>query len=225
MKASCATNSCHRRGRQQNQAAATCCYDVSSCLCLYLAGSIAEASTQLHMDTNSPVSWVFKSDSTSASLGLTSQPVHASPASLNRSPHWTAHAQSPSTPQTYTSPLSPRQSVVQQLGSPYGPASASPQGHSVLGRSNSAARSQDLLLPMMPSTEDSKLHATVSGLRFALQEAQLQLGHSQHQVKLQTQANICCPCACTAVMAAHSGCCRVTYSAESQTFPAYLLWT
>ncbi len=35
---------------------------------------------------------------------------------------------------------------------------------------------------MMPSTEDSKLHATVSGLRFALQEAQLQLGHSQHQV-------------------------------------------
>ncbi|KAL0051734.1 hypothetical protein WJX82_001143 [Trebouxia sp. C0006] len=35
---------------------------------------------------------------------------------------------------------------------------------------------------MMPSTEDSKLHATVSGLRFALQETQLQLGHAQHQV-------------------------------------------
>ncbi|DBA87569.1 TPA: hypothetical protein ACH3X1_004593 [Trebouxia sp. C0004] len=131
------------------------------------------------MDTPSPVSWIFKPESAGTSLA---QHTYLSPSSLNRSPHSFAHAQPPLTSQRHTSPMTPRASTMQQLGSPYRAAIVSPQSSVSTARAQSATQSQDLLLPMMPSTEDSKLHATVSGLRFALQETQLQLGHAQHQV-------------------------------------------
>ncbi len=40
----------------------------------------------------------------------------------------------------------------------------------------------DLLAPLLPSMEDGRLHATVSGLRVALQQAQQTLDHTQQQV-------------------------------------------
>ncbi len=139
------------------------------------------------MDTPSPVSWIFKPES----AGL-AQHTYLSPSSLNRSQHGSAHAQSPLTSHRHTSPMTPRASTAQQLGSPYRAATASPQSSASTARAQSATQSQDLLLPMMPSTEDSKLHATVSGLRFALQETQLQLGHAQHQAR--TSSTVSCFC-------------------------------
>lgn len=64
----------------------------------------------------------------------------------------------------------------------------SPQGSaSSLGVAKMVS-SQNLLLPLMPSTEDSKLHNTVSGLRFALQEAQLNADRLHQQVSAQLPA-------------------------------------
>ena len=139
------------------------------------------------MDTPSPVSWIFKPESAGTVLA---QHTYLSPSSLNRSPHSSAHVQSPLTSQRHTSPMTPRASTMQQLGSPYRAATASPQSGASTARAQSATQSQDLLLPMMPSTEDSKLHATVSGLRFALQETQLQLGHAKHQAR--TSSTVSC---------------------------------
>ena len=141
------------------------------------------------MDTPSPLSWIFKPESAGPNLA---QHTYLSPNSLNRSPHSSALAQSPLTSQRHTSPMTPRASTIQQPGSPYRAATASPQSSASTARIQSATQSQDLLLPMMPSTEDSKLHATVSGLRFALQETQLQLGHAQHQAR--TSSTLSCFC-------------------------------
>ena len=40
----------------------------------------------------------------------------------------------------------------------------------------------DLLAPLLPSMEDGRLHAAVSGLRVALQQTQQTLGYTQQQV-------------------------------------------
>ena len=143
------------------------------------------------MDMSSPVSWVFKPESTAPSASISAQHAFAASGSLTKSLGMPGHLQSPSTSQTYASPLTPRSTNTQQL-SPYKASSASPHRSSGLTRSQSATQSQDLLLPLMPSTEDSKLHATVSGLRYALQETQLQLSHSQHQARRQGSLAQCC---------------------------------
>ena len=136
------------------------------------------------MDMSSPVSWVFKPDSTAPTASISAQHTFTASGSLSKSPPMTGHLQSPSTSQTYASPLTPRSTNTQQL-SPYKASLARPHRASRLTRSQAATQSQDLLLPLMPSTEDSKLHATVSGLRYALQETQLQLSHSQRQARRQ----------------------------------------
>lgn len=142
----------------------------------------AERSLHSCMGTPSPVSWIFKPESSASHLPPSRQYQHVSPSSLTKLPLQPMAAHSPSASQTYANPLTPRAGGTNQLGSPYRAGSASPHSSSGLPRPQSSAQSQDLLLPMMPSTEDTKLHATVSGLRFALQEAQLQLSHSQQQV-------------------------------------------
>ena len=150
------------------------------------------------MDVPSPVSWVFRPDSAASTLSAISQPTYAASASLNKSPYKPVQLHSPSTSQTYTSPLTntsaspltPRSSSMHQLR--YKASTASPHRPCSLTKSQSAAQPQDLLLPLMPSTEDTKLHTVVSGLRYALQEAQLQLTHSQHQVRLSGSADCFC---------------------------------
>ena len=134
------------------------------------------------METASSVSWIFKPDSTVSHLTPNLSYQHASPGSLNKSPRQSAYTHSPTAYQAHTSPLTPRAGSATHVGSPYRAGSASPHSSNGL-RSQSTPVSQDLLLPMMPSTEDSKLHANVSGLRFALQDSQLQLSHSKQQVK------------------------------------------
>lgn len=136
------------------------------------------------MESGSSVSWVFKPDSIMSQLTPSQSYQHASPGSLNKSPHKSPHTHSPSTTQAYTSPLTPRAGSLHHAGSPYRAGSASPHSSASLPRHQSTPLSQDLLLPMMPSTEESKLHATVSGLRCALQDSQLQLSHSQQQVSI-----------------------------------------
>lgn len=144
------------------------------------------------MESGSSVSWVFKPDSIMSQLTPSQSYQHASPGSLNKSPHKSLYTLSPSTSPAYTSPLTPRAGSLRHVGCPYQAGSASPHSSAGLPRHQSTPLSQDLLLPMMPSTEESKLHATVSGLRFALQDSQLQLSHSQQQVSTNV-------CLCTAV--------------------------
>ena len=112
--------------------------------------------------------------------------LHASPGSLNRSPRKSPYTHSPSASQAYTSPLTSRAGSLHHAGSPYPAGSASPHSSAGFPRHQTALPSHDLLLPMMPSTEESKLHATVSNLRFALQDSQLQLSRSQQQVGIAT---------------------------------------
>lgn len=138
------------------------------------------------METASSVSWIFKPDKTMSLATPSHSYQHASSVSLNRSPHKSPYTHSPSTSQAYTSPLTPRAGSLNHAGSPYRAGSASPHSSAGFSRHQTAPPSQDLLLPMMPSTEESKLHASVSGLRFALQESQLQLSHSQQQVSIAT---------------------------------------
>lgn len=143
------------------------------------------------MEPASSLSWVFKPDSTMSQLTPSHSyqlPVTTTPSSLSRSPHKSTYSHSPSTSHTYTSPLTPRAGSLNHVGSPYRAGSASPHSSAGLPRPQSVPQSQDLLLPMMPSTEESKLHATVSGLRFALQDSQLQLGRSQQQVNFAVTA-------------------------------------
>lgn len=140
------------------------------------------------MEPASSLSWVFKPDSTMSQLTPSHSYQHATPGSLNKSPHKSTYSHSPSNSQAYTSPLTPRAGSLNHVGSPYRAGSASPHSSAGMPRHQSMPLSQDLLLPMMPSTEESKLHATVSGLRFALQDSQLQLGHSQQQVNFAVNA-------------------------------------
>lgn len=132
---------------------------------------------------------------------------HTTPSSLNKSPHKSSYSHSPSTSQAYTSPLTPRAGSLNHVGSPYRAGSASPHSSARLPRPQSMPLSQDLLLPMMPSTEESKLHSTVSGLRFALQDSQLQLGRSQQQVNivLELSDQLCARLATAYVSSLH-GC-------------------
>ena len=134
------------------------------------------------MEAPNSVPWTFKPDSTPVQSTPDRHYQRASPSSLSKLPRKATYLHSPSTSQTYTSPLTPRGGSMHQLETPYRAGSASPHNPAGLPRSHSTAHSQDLLLPMMPSTEDSKLHTTVSGLRFALQESQLHLSHAQQQV-------------------------------------------
>ena len=140
------------------------------------------------MEPASSLSWVFKPDSTTSQLTPSHSYQHTTPSSLNKSPHKSMYSHSPSTSQAYTSPLTPRGASLNHMESPYRAGSASPHSSAGLPRPQSVALSQDLLLPMMPSTEESKLHATVSGLRFALQDSQLQLGRSHQQVNIAVTA-------------------------------------
>lgn len=136
------------------------------------------------MEAPSSVPWTFKPDTTTLQSTPSRHYHHASPSSLSKLPLKAMYSHSPSTSQIYTSPLTPRSGSMNQLETPYRAGSASPHNSAGLPRSHSTAQSQDLLLPMMPSTEDSKLHVTVSGLRFALQESQLHLSHAQQQVSM-----------------------------------------
>lgn len=133
------------------------------------------------METANSVSWIFKPDSSTSQLAPNYN-QRASPGSLNKPSHQSTYTHSPSTSHAYTSPITPRAGSTSHVGSPYRTGSASPHSSAGLPRHQSTPLSQDLLLPMMPSTEESKLHATVSGLRFALQDSQLQLSHAQQQV-------------------------------------------
>ena len=69
-------------------------------------------------------------------------------------------------------------------------AATSPQAVLSCLPSRPAGSRGDLLAPLLPNMEDGRLHATVSGLRVALQQAQQTLEHTQQQVshKLGTSA-------------------------------------
>ena len=134
------------------------------------------------MSTPSTVSWVFKPANARSSLPPFNQPSPVTTTLAHWSPLATTSALSPAVSQIYSSPATPTSAATRLDSTSHRAVPISPQGSA---SSNGPARlvsSQDLLLPLMPSTEDSKLHNTVSGLRFALQQAQLNVDSLQQKV-------------------------------------------
>ena len=136
------------------------------------------------MTNPSTISWAFKPENARSGLPPLSHPAS------DRSPLASASALSPHVSQIFSSPATPS-SAASRLGStphravafsPHRPAPLSPQDSAGSNGPSKIILSQDLLLPLMPSMEDSKLHNTVSGLRFALQQAQLNADSLQLKV-------------------------------------------
>lgn len=145
------------------------------------------------MSSPGTVSWVFKPENTCSGLPPLIQPTPPSTVFPPWSPLAAASTLSPAASLIYSSPTTPSSAAIKQDGTPQGragpinsqirAAAISPQGSVCSNGPAKRMPSHDLLLPLMPSTEDSKLHNTVSGLRFALQQAQLNVANMQQKVR------------------------------------------
>ena len=142
------------------------------------------------MSSPGAVSWVFKPEAARSHTPAFAQPAAiASSATALWSPLNPTSTLSAAASQSNSSPATPSSALTRLDLTPHRAAPGipiSPQGSAGSLGTVKMASSQNLLLPLMPSTEDS-----VSGLRFALQEARLNVDSLNQQVNAQPPAAAC----------------------------------